>query len=207
MAGCPVKEKLDWRQHPGIDPPTLPNQPRADCREGGQVLAEKKIPKLDDCHHPRSCLAGGGVMKMFPVFVLKNPPGFIPRDLSRGLVRDRRVGGLKPWRSGLVQSLLTTAPFELVRSPTHHFPSRLGVIRSKKRRIGAENGGLDSVQDWRAVLLKRSWIGDNIRESTHPRSRTSPVRIAARGDKSWQKKNSRNWMIVIIPGVAWQAVG
>ncbi len=59
-----------------------------------------------------------------PCLVAAIPPGFIPPKLSRGLVRERRVGGLKPWRSGLVQSLLTPAPFEFVRSPTHHFPSR-----------------------------------------------------------------------------------
>ena len=103
-----------------------------------------------------------------PCFAVKIPSGLFPRDLSRGLVRDRRVGGLKPWRSGLVQSLFTPAPFELVSRPTHHFPSRRGAIRSKKRRIGAKNGGLDSAQDCRAILLKRSWIGDNIRSSTHP---------------------------------------
>ncbi len=90
-----------------------------------------------------------------PCLAAAIPPGFIPLKLSQGLVRERRVGGLKPWRSGLVQSLFAPEPFELVRSPTHHFPSRLDVIRLKKRRIGAENGGLDSVQDCRTIHFKR----------------------------------------------------
>ena len=34
--------------------PTLPTQPRADCREGEQILAEKNLPKLDDFHRPSS---------------------------------------------------------------------------------------------------------------------------------------------------------
>ena len=135
------------------------------------------------------CQMPSGVMKMRPVW---------PQQFRRVLFRQAiagpgsgtRVGGLKPWRLGLVRSLLTPSPFEFVRSPTHHFPSRLGVIRSKKRRTSAENGGLDSVRDCRAIHFKRSCIGDNARVSTHPRrSRTSPVRIAANGNKSRQKKN------------------
>ena len=35
---------------------------------------------------------------------------------------------------------------------------------------------------------------------THPTLPNQPVRIAARGNKSWQKKISRNWMIFITPG-------
>ncbi len=73
-----------------------------------------------------------------PCLAAAIPAGFIPPSYRRAWFGS--VGGLKSWRSGLVRSLLTPAPFELVRSPTHHFPSRLDVIRSKKRRIGAENG-------------------------------------------------------------------
>ncbi len=91
-----------------------------------------------------------------PYYAVKHLPVFVPRKLSWSLVRERRVGGLKPWRSGLVQSLFTPVSFEFIRSPTHHFPCRRSAIRSKKRRIGAEDGGLGSVQDCRAIYFKRS---------------------------------------------------
>ena len=94
--------------------------------------------------------------------------------------RERRVGGLKSWRLGLVQSLFTPVPFKLVRSPTHHFPSRYSAIRSKKRRIGAKNGGLVSMQDCQAIYLKRSWICNNVRPSTHPPYAPEPARADCR---------------------------
>ncbi len=91
-----------------------------------------------------------------PFFAVNHLPIFVPRKLSWSLVRERRVGGLKPWRSGLLQSLFTPVSFEFIRSPTHHFPCRRSAIRSKKPRIGAKDGGLGSVQDCRAVYFKRS---------------------------------------------------
>ena len=49
-----------------------------------------------------------------PCLAVTIPPGFIPPKLSLGLVRVRRVGGFKPWRLGLAQSLLTPPSFGLV---------------------------------------------------------------------------------------------
>ncbi len=98
--------------------------------------------------------------------------------------------------------LPSTSFFPQIRDEPH-FPGCMGAIRSKKRRIGAENGGLDSLQDCRAIYLMRSWIGDNTRVSTHPPwYSTLPnqsVHIAASGNKSRKKKISRNWMIFITP--------
>ena len=88
-----------------------------------------------------------------PCLAAAIPPGFIPPKLSRGLVRERRVGGLKPLAIGAgVQSLLAPVPFELVRSPTHHFPSRLDVIR------------FEEATNWRG----KWWVGLRARLSGHP---------------------------------------
>ncbi len=59
-----------------------------------------------------------------PYFAVIYLPIFVPRKLSWSLIRERRVGGLEPWRSGLVQSLFAPVSFEFIRSPTHHFPCR-----------------------------------------------------------------------------------
>ena len=100
------------------------------------------------------------------------------------------MGGLKPWRSRLVQSLFAPVYFEFIRSPTHHFPSRRSAIRSKKRRIGAKDGGLGSVQDCRAICIKKSRIGDNTRVSTHPPYAPEPARAYCReGEQIPAEKN------------------
>ncbi len=119
-----------------------------------------------------------------PYFAVNYLPIFVPRKLSRTQVRERRAGGLKPWPSGMVQSLFTPAPFELVRSPTHRFPSRRGVIRSKKRRIGGENGGLDSLQDCRSSVSREVGLATAPGyRPTHPTIPTQPVQVTARGEQ------------------------
>jgi hypothetical protein len=73
--------------------------------------------------------------------------------------------------------LLTPTPFEPARSPTHRFPSRLGVLRPKKPRRGAGNGGWDSVRDCRDLRLKGSRIGDDTRTLIHPPLHQLPTRL------------------------------
>ncbi len=116
LSGHLFQEKLNWRQHLGLD------------------WSDENVP----------------------YFAVNHLPIFVPRKISWSLVRERRVGGLGPWRSGLLQSLFAPLSFEFIRSPTHHFPCRRSAIRSKNRRIGAKDGGLDSVQDCRAIYFKRS---------------------------------------------------
>ena len=52
LSGRLFQEKLNWRQHPGIDPPYAPEPAREYCRKGEQIPEEKNLPKLDDFHHP-----------------------------------------------------------------------------------------------------------------------------------------------------------
>ena len=61
LSGRLFQDKLKWRQHPGIYPPTLRSRTSL-CRlsRGGTIPAEKYLLKLDDYHHPRS------VLKAFP---------------------------------------------------------------------------------------------------------------------------------------------
>ncbi len=187
---------------PNIPPrPVRENSPKPGFRLSARALAEMTVRlKIRGPGEPRKPKAGTPESKKnrlknyppfrgifitpgvnwgdenVPYFAVNYLPIFVPRKLSWSLVRERRVGGLKPWRSGLVQSLFTPVSFEFIRSPTHHFPCRRSAIRSKKRRIGTKDGGLGSVQDCRAIYFKRSRIGDNTRVSTHPPYAPEPAR-------------------------------
>ena len=74
-------------------------------------------------------------------------------------------GGWLGWGPGII---VISTPSNLAPIPTHHFPSRLAVMRPKRRRKDTENGRLDSGRDCRAICFKRRWLGDSIRLSTHP---------------------------------------
>ena len=52
------------------------------------------------------------------------------------------------------------------------FPGKHGLSRTKERRKGSENGGLDSVQYCRTVYFNQGGTCDNIRAQTHPLNNT-----------------------------------
>ncbi len=54
-----------------------------------------------------------------------------------------------------------------IPSPARCFPQCHGVS-GRRGRSDSKNGGLDLVQDWKAVETKRSCLGDKSRASTHP---------------------------------------
>ncbi len=122
LSGRLFQEKLDWRQHPGIDPPTLRSRTsplRISAR--GNKSWQKKISRnwmvfitplpaqavkafwrnknrrsyrhiSSDIFITIDAIWGD---ENVPCFAAAIPAVFIPRKLSRGLGRERRVGGLK----------------------------------------------------------------------------------------------------------------
>ena len=92
----------------------------------------------------------------------------MPRHLLRGLVRDRRVGGSDARHSQQGRFLFAPVPPTLQEFQPTIFRVVLGVLRREKRLDSAGNGGLESVQEWKAMAYKRSRIDEESRVPTHP---------------------------------------
>ncbi len=104
IVGPSISRKVELATTPGDRPthPTIPNQPRADCREREQIPAEKNLPELDDFlagfYSYAECLLSVCAVRLDLGF--SSGPSFRPErarlseerifDLSRSLCEVRR---------------------------------------------------------------------------------------------------------------------
>ncbi len=84
-----------------------------------------------------------------PCLAAAIPPGFIPPKLSRGLVRERRVGGLKPPAFGAGSKPVSARALRACTKPNPPFPE---PPRCRSRiREKTQNQRFNEKPDWKKV--------------------------------------------------------